>query len=61
LGGGSTFPDLTSDEKNEFNRLLFQEIISNFNQNEEDGTIIIKMGGMENWKKVGLKSKMRTS
>lgn len=39
------FPDLTSEEKNEFNRLLFQEIISNFNQNQDDGTIIIKMRG----------------
>lgn len=39
------FPDLTSEEKNEFNRLLFQEIIYNFNQNQDDGTIIIKMRG----------------
>ena len=39
------FPGLTSEEKNEFNRLLFQEIISNFNQNEEDGTLIIKLRG----------------
>lgn len=39
------FPDLTSEEKNEFNRLLFQEIIYNFNQNQDDGTIIIKLRG----------------
>lgn len=42
------FPDLTSEEKNEFNRLLFQEIIYNFNQNQDDGTIIIKLRGR--WK-----------
>lgn len=39
------YPGLTSEEKNEFNRLLFQEIISNFNQNQDDGTIIIKLRG----------------
>lgn len=61
------FPDLTSEEKNEFNRLLFQEIISNFNQNEEDGTLIIKLRGdgklEKSWNKIknaNLLSEVRT-
>jgi site-specific DNA recombinase len=61
------YPGLTSEEKNEFNRLLFQEIISNFNQNEEDGTLIIKLRGdgklEKSWNKIknaNLLSEVRT-
>jgi uncharacterized protein YydD (DUF2326 family) len=50
------YPDLTPDEKIKFNQLLFQEIISNFNQNEEDGTLIIKLRGdgklEKSWNKI---------
>ncbi len=50
------YPTLTLEDKSRFNQLLFQEIISNFNQNEEDGTIIIKMRGdgklEKSWNKI---------
>ena len=61
------YPDLTPDEKIKFNQLLFQEIISNFNQNEEDGTLIIKLRGdgklEKSWNKIknaNLLSEVRT-
>ncbi len=38
-------PDLSSEEKIKFNQLIFQEITSNFNKDQEDGTIIIKIRG----------------
>ena len=50
------YPTLSSEDKTRFNQLLFQEIISNFNQNEEDGIIIIKLRGdgklEKSWNKI---------
>jgi chromosome segregation ATPase len=50
------YEELSQEEKIRFNKLLFEEITSFFNKNEEDGKIVIKMRGdgklEKSWNKI---------